>query len=106
MSAAVNEEGGCPSGAERGELEILPDGYGFIRLTAEALGYQRGDPQDDEPYPAGHRDIYVAPSRIRAHRLGNGDQLACNWRSPKSGERYRSAVEITEINGQPAGPAT
>ena len=56
----------CPSGGiETGRLEIHPDGFGFIRLSAEALGYQPGDAIDQEPYPVGHRDVYMPPSRIR-----------------------------------------
>jgi transcription termination factor Rho len=86
---------------ERGQLEILPDGFGFIRLPAEALGYERGDPRDREPYPEGHRDIYVSPPRIRQYGLSDGDQVKCTWRKPQGIELYRFAVEILEVNGLP-----
>ncbi|MAE64970.1 MAG: hypothetical protein CMJ18_11935 [Phycisphaeraceae bacterium] len=91
-----------PSGdVESGRLELHPDGFGFIRLSAEALGYSPGSATDQEPYPVGHRDIYVPPSRIREHGLNDGDRIQCRIREPVAGERYRSAVEIIETGRSP-----
>jgi transcription termination factor Rho len=90
-------------GVERGKFEMLPDGFGFVRLDPGALGYGRGDNVDEELYPVGHRDIYVPPSRIREYRLNDRDQIKCGWRDPTEADRYRSATIILEVNGNPTG---
>ena len=68
-----------------GVLEILPDGFGFLR---SALG----------SYLAGPDDIYVSPNQIRRFSLRTGDFLSGKIRPPKQGERYFALLEIQEGN--------
>ena len=68
-----------------GVLEILQDGYGFLR-------------SDDASYLAGPDDIYVSPSQIRRFNLRTGDTVAGRIRPPKEGERYFALLKVTEIN--------
>ncbi|HEX7339969.1 MAG TPA: transcription termination factor Rho [Rhodanobacteraceae bacterium] len=72
-----------------GVLEILTDGFGFLRSA-------------DESYLAGPDDIYVSPSQIRRYNLRTGDHLAGRVRNPSEGERYFAMVRVDEINGDPA----
>ncbi|MFP4131881.1 MAG: transcription termination factor Rho [Thiohalospira sp.] len=78
--------------AERGEdiygdgvLEILQDGFGFLRSA-------------DGSYLAGPDDIYVSPSQIRRFNLRTGDNIAGKIRPPKEGERYFALLKVEEIN--------
>ncbi|NLF55271.1 MAG: transcription termination factor Rho, partial [Thauera phenolivorans] len=71
-----------------GTLEVLPDGYGFLRSS-------------DISYLAGTDDIYVAPSLMRRLNLRTGDTIEGELRAPKSGERYFALVRIDRINGRP-----
>ena len=68
-----------------GVLEILQDGFGFLRST-------------DASYLAGPDDIYVSPSQIRRFGLRTGDTIKGKIRSPKDGERYFAILKIEEIN--------
>ena len=68
-----------------GTLEILQDGFGFLR-SAEGS------------YLAGPDDIYVSPSQIRRFNLRTGDSLAGKIRPPKDGERYFAMLKVDEIN--------
>ena len=68
-----------------GVLEILQDGFGFLRSP-------------DSSYLAGPDDIYVSPSQIRRFRLRTGDTIQGKIRSPKDGERYFAILKIDEIN--------
>ncbi|MEH6468270.1 MAG: transcription termination factor Rho [Porticoccus sp.] len=68
-----------------GVLEILPDGFGFLR-SAEGS------------YLAGPDDIYVSPSQIRRFNLRTGDGIAGKIRPPKEGERYFAMLKLDEIN--------
>jgi transcription termination factor Rho len=68
-----------------GVLEILPDGFGFLRSS-------------DSSYLAGPDDIYVSPSQIRRFSLRTGDTVAGKIRPPKEGERYFALLKVTEIN--------
>ncbi len=68
-----------------GVLEILQDGFGFLR-SAEAS------------YLAGPDDIYVSPSQIRRFSLRTGDTIAGKIRPPKDGERYFALLKVSEIN--------
>ncbi len=78
-----------PNGvAADGVLEILPDGYGFLR-GAEAS------------YLAGPDDVYISPSQIRRFNLRTGDYIAGRIRSPKDGERYVALNQLDTINGEP-----
>ncbi|ACB93554.1 transcription termination factor Rho [Xylella fastidiosa subsp. fastidiosa] len=71
-----------------GVLEILPDGFGFLR-AAEAS------------YLAGPDDTYISPSQIRRFNLRTGDHLSGRIRFPKDGERYFALSIVDTINGEP-----
>ncbi|MCC5880550.1 MAG: transcription termination factor Rho [Idiomarina sp.] len=68
-----------------GVLEILQDGFGFLR-------------SGDSSYLAGPDDIYVSPSQIRRFNLRTGDTVAGKIRPPKDGERYFALLKIREVN--------
>ena len=68
-----------------GVLEILQDGFGFLRSA-------------DSSYLAGPDDIYVSPSQIRRFNLRTGDTVAGKIRPPKDGERYFALLKIAEVN--------
>lgn len=70
-----------------GVLEILPDGFGFLRAP-------------DSNYLPGPDDIYVSPSQIRRFGLRTGDTIAGQIRPPKETERYFALLKVEEINGQ------
>ena len=74
--------------AADGVLEILPDGFGFLRSA-------------DASYLAGPDDVYISPSQIRRFNLRTGDYLAGRIRSPKEGERYFALSKVDTINGEP-----
>ena len=74
--------------AADGVLEILPDGFGFLR-AAEAS------------YLAGPDDVYISPSQIRRFNLRTGDHLSGRIRWPKDGERYFALSVVDTINGEP-----
>ena len=69
-----------------GVLEILPDGFGFLRSAGAS-------------YLAGPDDIYVSPSQIRRFNLRTGDGISGKIRPPKDGERYFAMLKVDEING-------
>ena len=68
-----------------GVLEILQDGFGFLRSS-------------DSSYLAGADDIYVSPSQIRRFSLRTGDTIAGRIRPPKDSERYFALLKVDEIN--------
>ncbi|HSG33330.1 MAG TPA: transcription termination factor Rho, partial [Sphingomonadaceae bacterium] len=68
-----------------GVLEILQDGFGFLRSS-------------DSSYLAGPDDIYVSPSQIRRFNLRTGDTVSGKIRPPKEGERYFALLKVSEIN--------
>lgn len=68
-----------------GILEILQDGFGFLRSS-------------DSSYLAGPDDIYVSPSQIRKFNLRTGDTISGKIRPPKDGERYFALLKVNEIN--------
>ena len=68
-----------------GVLEILQDGFGFLRSAGSS-------------YLAGPDDIYVSPSQIRRFSLRTGDNISGKIRPPKDGERYFALLKINEIN--------
>ena len=74
--------------AAEGVLEILPDGFGFLRSS-------------DASYLAGPDDTYISPSQIRRFNLRTGDHLTGRIRSPKPGERYFALSQVTTINNEP-----
>lgn len=71
-----------------GVLEILQDGFGFLRSA-------------DSSYLAGPDDIYVSPSQIRRFSLRTGDTVSGKIRPPKDGERYFALLKVSEINFEP-----
>jgi transcription termination factor Rho len=70
-----------------GTLEVLPDGFGFLRSP-------------DTSYLAGTDDIYVSPSQIRRFNLHTGDTIEGEIRTPKDGERYFALVKVDKVNGE------
>ena len=68
-----------------GVLEVLPDGFGFLRSS-------------EGSYLAGPDDIYVSPSQIRRFSLKTGDSIAGTIRPPKDSERYFALLKVEEIN--------
>jgi transcription termination factor Rho len=68
-----------------GVLEILQDGFGFLRSP-------------DSSYLAGPDDIYVSPSQIRRFNLRTGDSISGKIRPPKDGERYFALLKVDEVN--------
>src|SRR2546425_3858105 len=68
-----------------GVLEILPDGYGFLRSP-------------DYNYLPGPDDIYVSPSHIRKFDLRTGDTVSGQVRPPKDGERYFALIKVEAVN--------
>ena len=79
----IVEQGGHISG--EGVLEILPDGFGFLRSP-------------DANYLAGPDDIYVSPNQIRRFGLKKGDTVEGQIRAPKSGERYFALLKLSKVN--------
>ena len=71
-----------------GVLEILQDGFGFLRSA-------------DSSYLAGPDDIYVSPSQIRRFNLRTGDTVSGKIRPPKEGERYFALLKVNDINYEP-----
>lgn len=84
--AASEEKNGTNRGS--GVLEILPDGFGFLRAP-------------DYNYLPGPDDIYVSPSQIRRLNLMTGDTVEGQVRSPKEGERYFALLKVDSVNYDP-----
>src|SRR6266850_7702361 len=83
---------GTPSETEQsgfifseGVLEVLPDGFGFLRAP-------------DYNYLPGPDDIYVSPSQIRKFDLQTGDTVSGQIRPPKEGERYFALIKVEAVN--------
>ena len=68
-----------------GILDLLPEGYGFLRTS----GYLPGD-----------KDVYVSVSQVRRFHLRKGDEVEGSVRSPKDSEKYQALLKIRQINGQ------
>ncbi len=69
-----------------GLLEILPDGYGFLR-------------SDEYSYESSPDDIYVSPSQIKRFGLQEGDTVRGEVRPPKEGEKFFALIQVDEVNG-------
>ena len=69
-----------------GVLEVLPDGFGFLRSI-------------EASYMASTDDIYLSPSQIRRFNLHTGDLVEGEVRVPKDGERYFALVKVDRVNG-------
>ena len=78
--------------SSEGVLEILSDGFGFLRSP-------------DSSYLAGPDDVYVSPSQIRRFELRTGDTIAGTIRPPREGERYFALLKIETVNYQPLNQA-
>ncbi|MCZ2496659.1 transcription termination factor Rho [Xylophilus sp. Kf1] len=72
-----------------GVLEILPDGFGFLRSP-------------DTSFTASTDDIYISPSQVRRFNLHTGDMIEGEVRTPKDGERYFALTKLDIVNGSPA----
>ena len=68
-----------------GVLEVLPDGYGFLR---------------SENYISGPKDIYVSPSQIRRFNLKTGDKILGKGRIPKEGEKFQALLYVQAVNDE------
>ncbi len=73
-----------------GVLEVLPDGFGFLRAV-------------DYNYLPGPDDIYVSPSQIRKFGLKTGDTVSGQIRPPKEGEKYFALLKVEYVNWEPVG---
>ena len=71
-----------------GTLEVLPDGFGFLRSP-------------DTSYLASPDDIYISPAQVRRFNLHTGDSIEGEVRIPKEGERYFALVKVDSVNGVP-----
>lgn len=69
-----------------GVLEVLPDGYGFLR-------------SDEYSYESSPDDIYVSPSQIKRFGLEDGDTVRGRVRPPKEGEKFFALIQVDEVNG-------
>lgn len=87
---AQTEKNGLISG--EGVLEILPDGFGFLRAV-------------DYNYLPGPDDIYVSPSQIRRFNLRTGDTVSGEVRPPKEGEKYFALLKVDSVNFENAEAA-
>jgi len=79
----IVEQGGLISG--EGVLEVLPDGFGFLRSP-------------EANYLSGPDDIYISPSQIRRFGLRTGDTVEGQIRAPKPGERYFALLKVNNVN--------
>jgi transcription termination factor Rho len=79
----IVEQGGLILG--EGVLEVLPDGFGFLRSS-------------EANYLAGPDDVYVSPSQIRRFGLRTGDTVEGQIRAPKPGERYFALLKVNKVN--------
>ncbi len=70
-----------------GVLEILPDGFGFLRSP-------------EASYLSSTDDIYISPSQVRRFNLHSGDTIEGEIRTPKEGERYFALVKVDRVNGE------
>src|SRR3977135_1264194 len=70
-----------------GTLEVLPDGFGFLRSP-------------ETSYLASTDNIYFSPSQIRRFNLHTGDSIEGEIRTPKDGERYFALVKVDKVNGE------
>lgn len=86
-SVVKEETASLDSGVEaRGILEVMPDGFGFIRC---------------ENYLPGENDVYVAPSQIRRFNMKTGDIISGNTRVKKDNEKFSALLYVSSINGYP-----
>jgi transcription termination factor Rho len=87
VAAILRETGGVTSDGS-GVLEILPDGFGFLRAP-------------EYSFHPGSDDVYVSPSQIRRFNLRTGDLVGGQVRAPKENERYFALIKVERVNGDP-----
>ncbi len=87
VAAILRETGGATSDGS-GVLEILPDGFGFLRAP-------------EYSFHPGSDDVYVSPSQIRRFNLRTGDLVGGQVRAPKENERYFALIKVERVNGDP-----
>lgn len=87
VAAILRESGGSSNDGGEGVLEILPDGFGFLRAPEYA-------------FAPGADDIYVSPSQIRRFNLRTGDVVRGQVRAPKENERYFALIKVEAVNGE------
>ena len=85
LEAQAKQDG---SMVARGVLEVMQDGYGFLRSP-------------DFNYLPGPDDIYVSPSQIKRFRLKTGHEVAGKIRPPKSKERFYALLKVEQVNDKP-----
>ena len=85
VAAILRESGSAPSDGT-GVLEILPDGFGFLRAP-------------EYSFLPGSDDVYVSPSQIRRFNLRTGDLVGGQVRAPKENERYFALIKVERVNG-------
>ena len=85
VAAILREECGTGSAPGEGILEVLPDGFGFLRAA-------------EWSFAPGSDDVYVSPSQIRRFNLRNGDRVRGQVRAPKENERYFALIKLEKIN--------
>jgi transcription termination factor Rho len=86
MFAIIKKRGAGEQVFADGVLEILPDGFGFLRSP-------------DTSYTASTDDIYISPSQVRRFNLHTGDMIEGEVRIPKDGERYFALNKLDKVNG-------
>ncbi len=89
VAALLREQGPGAAIDGNGLLEVLPDGFGFLRAPEYA-------------FAAAPDDVYVSPSQIRRFNLRNGDLVSGQSRGPKESERYFALVKVESVNGRDA----
>lgn len=86
VAAILRENAGAQVNEGTGVLEILPDGFGFLRVQ-------------EYSFLPGPDDIYVSPSQIRRFNLRTGDMVSGQVRAPKENERYLALIKVEKVNG-------
>jgi transcription termination factor Rho len=87
LVAAILRESGAAASDGTGVLEILPDGFGFLRAP-------------EYSFLPGSDDVYVSPSQIRRFNLRTGDLVGGQVRAPKDNERYFALIKVERVNGE------
>ncbi|MFN7147338.1 MAG: Rho termination factor N-terminal domain-containing protein, partial [Myxococcota bacterium] len=87
LVAAILREAGSAASDGNGVLEILPDGFGFLRAP-------------EYSFLPGSDDVYVSPSQIRRFNLRTGDLVGGQVRAPKENERYFALIKVERVNGE------
>ncbi len=87
LVAAILRESGSAASDGNGVLEILPDGFGFLRAP-------------EYSFLPGSDDVYVSPSQIRRFNLRTGDLVGGQVRAPKENERYFALIKVERVNGE------